>query len=52
VEEQKPLHERAEEYENNPDLVRAIIEEGCETARDAARDTLEEVRAVMGLKYR
>jgi tryptophanyl-tRNA synthetase len=52
VEEQKPLHKRAEEYENNPDLVRAIIEEGCEHARDAARDTLEEVRAAMGLSYR
>jgi tryptophanyl-tRNA synthetase len=52
IEEQRPLHERAREYEGNPDLVHAIIEEGCEHARDAARDTLEEVRTAMGLNYR
>ncbi|SFM24925.1 tryptophanyl-tRNA synthetase [Marinobacter zhejiangensis] len=52
VEEQRPLHERAAEYESSPDLVRSIIEEGCERARDAARDTLEEVREAMGLSYR
>ena len=52
VEEQRPLHERAREYEENPELVRSIIEEGCEQARDAARETLEEVRQAMGLNYR
>ena len=52
IEEQKPLHDRAREYEGNPDLVRSILEEGREQARDAARDTLEEVRAAMGLSYR
>lgn len=50
--EQEPLHERAKEYEGNPELVKSIIEEGCEQARDAARDTLEEVRKAMGLSYR
>lgn len=50
--EQKPLRERGKDYEENPELVRSIIEEGCEQARDAARDTLEEVRRVMGLAYR
>lgn len=30
VEEQRPLHERAREYENNPDLVHSILQEGCE----------------------
>ena len=52
VEEQRPLHERAREYESNPDLVQSILQEGREHARDAARDTLEEVRAAMGLHYR
>lgn len=52
VEEQKPLHERAKEYEDNPDLVYSILQEGREHARDAARDTLEEVREAMGLSYR
>lgn len=50
--EQKPLRERGKEYEDNPDLVKSIIDEGCEEARDAARDTLDEVRRVMGLSYR
>lgn len=52
VEEQRPLHERAREYESNPDLIHAIIMEGADQARDAARDTLEEVRAAMGVVYR
>ena len=50
--EQRPLHERAREYESNPDLIHAIIMEGADQARDAARDTLEEVRAAMGVVYR
>ncbi|MCP5161770.1 MAG: tryptophan--tRNA ligase [Hahellaceae bacterium] len=49
--EQKPIHERAQHYENNPELVRSIIAEGCENARDAAKGTLDEVRKVMGLSY-
>lgn len=52
IAEQKPLRERGLEYEENPELVKSIIEEGCEQARDAARDTLDEVRRVMGLSYR
>ena len=52
VEEQRPLRERAADYEGNPDLIRSILEEGRERARDAARDTLDEVRSAMGLSYR
>ncbi|MFP3978626.1 MULTISPECIES: tryptophan--tRNA ligase [Marinobacter] len=52
VEEQRPIRERALEYENSPDLVHSILQEGREHARDAARDTLDEVRAAMGLSYR
>ena len=47
-----PIRERAEEYTDNPGLVRKIVAEGCDAARDVARDTLEEVRHVMGLGYR
>ncbi len=43
---------RAAEYEENRDLVRAIIAEGCEKARDVARQTLEEVHQAMGMNYR
>ncbi|MDH0182789.1 tryptophan--tRNA ligase [Stutzerimonas stutzeri] len=47
-----PLQERALDYEQNPDLVRSILAEGAEHARDEARETLIEVRQAMGLTYR
>ena len=47
-----PMRQRAEDFTQNPNLVRNIIAEGCEEARDVARDTLEEVRQAMGLSYR
>ena len=50
--EQKPIRERAKEYLGNPEAVRAIIDEGSETARDVARDTLDEVKQALGLTYR
>ena len=50
--EQQPIRERANEYMNDPETVRGIIAEGCEAARDVARETLEEVRDSMGLIYR
>jgi tryptophanyl-tRNA synthetase len=46
------IRARAAEYEENHDLVRGIITQGCDKARDVARQTLEEVRAAMGLEYR
>jgi tryptophanyl-tRNA synthetase len=50
VEEITGMRKRAQEYEENPELVRNILTEGCEKARDAARDTLEEVRRAMNLR--
>ena len=50
--ELEPMQQRAAEYEANPDAVRMILNEGTERARDAARDTLIEVRHAMGLQYR
>lgn len=52
VHELEPISERARQYENNVDLVKSIINEGSEKARDMARDTLQEVRQAMGLNYR
>ena len=52
LKEQQPIRERAEEFLADPDAVRAIIDEGCEAARSAARDTLDDVRQVMNLAYR
>lgn len=51
-EELAPLQERALDYEQNPDLIRSILAEGAEQARDEARETLVEVRQAMGLNYR
>lgn len=47
-----PIRERGQAFQEDPEAVRGIIAEGCETARKAARETLEEVRQVMGLVYR
>ncbi|NEX22207.1 tryptophan--tRNA ligase [Thiorhodococcus mannitoliphagus] len=44
-----PIQERAKEYEAQPDLVRSIMNEGCERARDVARETIDEVRHAMSL---
>jgi tryptophanyl-tRNA synthetase len=43
---------RAQEFEENPELVRGIIAQGCERARETARDTLEVVRQAMAMNYR
>jgi tryptophanyl-tRNA synthetase len=52
LEEQKPMRERARQYEESPDLVKSIVAEGCEKARTIAKATLEDVRSAMGLDYR
>lgn len=52
VEEITAIRKRAQEFEDNPDLVRGIIDEGCEKARETARQTLNDVRQAMGLNYR
>ncbi len=44
-----PLQARALEYEAQPELVRSVLNEGCEKARDVARETLQEVRHAMSL---
>ena len=51
LEEQKPMHERARPYEEDPTLVRNLVADGCEKARELAQETLREVRAAMGLDY-
>ncbi len=52
LEELRPIQARAAELEQQPEMVRNIINEGNETARDLARDTLDEVRHAMSLNYR
>ena len=50
--EQAPIRERATQFENDPDLLRSILLEGSEKARDSARETLEEVRGAIGILHR
>ena len=50
--ELKPIRERADDLSEHPEVVRRIIEDGNEAAREVARDTLEEVRSAMGLSYK
>lgn len=52
LEELAPIQERANEYAQDKALVQSIITEGCEAARDAAEETMVEVRQSMGLQYR
>ncbi len=44
------MRARAQEYEDSPELVRNILSEGAEKAREAARETLDEVRRAMHLR--
>ena len=47
-----PIRARGREFEDDMDMVRSIVNDGCEAARDEARETLDEVRTAMGLIYR
>lgn len=47
-----PMRERASHFEASPDMIRTIIADGCERAREVAEDTLRDVRSAMGLAYR
>ncbi len=49
--EQEPMRERAKRYEEDPQLVRNIIADGCEKARKLAQETMRDVREAIGLDY-
>ncbi len=50
VEEVTVLRRRGQEFADNPDQLRNVLAEGAEKARDAARQTLDEVRRAMHLR--
>lgn len=50
VDEANAMRKRAQEYEDSPELVRNILNEGAEKAREAARETLDDVRRAMHLR--
>jgi tryptophanyl-tRNA synthetase len=47
--EQEIIRQRAVQFEEDPDLVHAVIAEGSEKARAVARETMEEVKAAVGI---
>ncbi|MGA9394626.1 MAG: tryptophan--tRNA ligase [Azonexus sp.] len=49
--EQAPMRERAQAYLDDPLLVKNIIADGCEKARELARETMRDVRESIGLEY-
>ena len=49
--EQGPMRERAQRYLDDPTLVKNIIADGCDKAREFARETMRDVRDAMGLDY-
>ena len=51
LDEQRPMRERAQQYLDDPALVRNIIADGCEKARKLAAETMRDVREAMGLGY-
>jgi tryptophanyl-tRNA synthetase len=51
LKEQEPMRERARQYLEDPSLVRNILADGCDRARELARDTMRDVREAMGLEY-
>lgn len=46
-----PMQERIAKYQSDPDLIRQIIFDGSERARNVARETMSEVREAMGISY-
>ena len=49
--EQQPMFERAQQYLDDPSLLRAIIADGNDKARAVAQETMRDVREAMGLAY-
>jgi tryptophanyl-tRNA synthetase len=50
VEEVKGMRKRAQEFQENPELIPNLLHQGGEKAREAARETLDDVRRAMHLR--
>ena len=44
------MRERASDYQDNPELIKNLLAEGAEKARESARHTLDDVRRSMHLR--
>jgi tryptophanyl-tRNA synthetase len=49
--EQQPMLERAQQYLDDPSLLRSIIADGSDKARKVAQETMRDVREAMGLDF-
>ncbi|MCF8179979.1 MAG: tryptophan--tRNA ligase [Limnohabitans sp.] len=49
--EQQPMFERAQQYLDDPSLLRSIIADGSDKARKVAQETMRDVREAMGLDF-
>ena len=50
--EQELIRNRAQQFEEDADLVHAVIQEGSEKARVIARETMDDVKEAVGISYR
>ena len=50
--EQEIIRQRAQQFDEDLDLVNAIIQEGSDKARSIARETLDDVREAVGISHR
>ncbi len=50
--EQAELRSRAQQFDEDPDLVHAILQEGSEKARAVARETMDDVKEAAGISHR
>jgi len=52
VNEVEPIRLKARQLEENMGMVKSVISDGSEKAREVARETMADVRQAMGLNYR
>ena len=43
--------QKKQQYLDNPDLIRSVMAHGCEKARKVAKDTMRDIREVMGINF-
>ena len=47
----KPIHERRKKYENNPELVNKILENGTKKAKEKAENQMKKIKEAMKIDY-
>lgn len=47
----KPIKERRKQYEENPSLVKEILEKGTKEAEEKAKDTMKQIKEAMKIDY-